>query len=117
DAAPPPAGSLLPAPVTHVPERLAEVHEPLNPPADTQDFPKEHPLASPKVASSFAVRVLPLQDESTDAVGRAAVQSLYDSFLQRLRTFPGLDVIEGNADASAASGRIDYQITINVAAE
>src|SRR5690606_34915576 len=39
------------------------------------------------------------------------------SFLQRLRTFPGLDVIEGNADASAASGRIDYQITINVAAE
>ncbi len=60
---------------------------------------------------SFRVRVLPLQNDSTDAAGKAAVDSFHAALLEDLRAVPGLMLTVADA-AGTADAPAEYRLTI-----
>jgi hypothetical protein len=69
---------------------------------------KAEPLAeSPR----FTVRVLPLQDRTTDDSSRQAVKSFYAALIDRLREVPGLTLVETDT-ASSELARGELQLTV-----
>jgi hypothetical protein len=71
----------------------------------------EEPAALPP-PPQFTVRLLPLQNEATDAPARAAIDSFHAAFLRELRAVPGLILIEGAATGNKPDMSADYQITV-----
>jgi hypothetical protein len=77
--------------------------------ADAEARPE--PTAPP--IAPFTVRVLPLQNDETDPAGKAAIAATYEAFVDRLRTTPGVTLVETGPDSSAPQAHAEYRITMN----
>lgn len=98
-----PAPDVFPA----VPRSVGEAGEQ----TDQATGNKEEEVATQKSAG-FTVRLLPLQNEATDAPSRAAVDTFYTAWLDGLRTVPGLTLIAPDSTGFTEDSPADYEITI-----
>jgi HEAT repeat protein len=113
-----PAGVAATAPpaFTSPPAVTTSVMETPLPSASTAAVPMAavKPVAPQASASArpFTLQVMPLQNDSTDAAGKAAVDAFHAALLDGLRTVPGLilDVVDASQPIDAASA--EYRLTI-----
>ncbi len=95
-------------------------------PADTSKIPPETSTpagleqktrdesAVPGAAAtgSFTVRVMPLQNEDTDAGRKERVAAMYAAFLDKLRAVPGLILLGSAPAGNTSEAAPNYRITI-----
>ena len=114
DVVPPPgiAAAALPA-ATAAAEANREVVQPVSVMA-SGNVPAEQKQKPMQSVAAFTVRVLPVEDRTTDDAGREAVRVFHASLVQELRKVRGLLLLDGSS-AEGNAVHPNYEIKIKAA--
>jgi hypothetical protein len=61
---------------------------------------------------SFTVQVMPLENTATEPSASAAIRTVYATFVEQLRTVPGLVLLQADRSEGASQAPPDFQLTL-----
>lgn len=78
--------------------------------------PDREPQAVAPAIKSFAVQMMPLESDVIDTPRKAAIEAVYATFIDGLRSVPGATLMDPASVGSAAPGSPDYRLTLRASA-